>query len=140
MDNGISFRLTSQRRVILDEIRNTSVHPTAAEVYERVRRRIPTISLGTVYRNLELLCEQGLIRCIRGGDQRRYDADLTNHYHVRCTVCGRVDDLPASADGAPERFIADDFGYEILSCVVRYLGICPDCRKRRGAHAALRTS
>jgi len=132
MDNVNQFRVTSQRRVILDEVRNTTLHPTATEVYELVRRRIPSISLATVYRNLELLCEQGLIQCLRGGDQRRYDADLTDHYHIRCTVCGRVDDLPAPADAEPARFIADNLGYEILSCVVRYLGICPDCRVRHG--------
>lgn len=132
MENSF-IRLTSQRRVILEEVRNTCEHPTAAEIYARVRRRIPTISLATVYRNLELLCEQGLIRCIRGGDQRRYDADLTNHFHVRCTICGRVDDLPAAADAEPARFIADDLGYEITSYVVRYLGICPACRARRAS-------
>ena len=57
-----AFRMTTQRRVILDELRSTGSHPTADQLYERVRRRLPRISLGTVYRNLEILAGQGVIQ------------------------------------------------------------------------------
>ena len=67
-------RMTHQRRIILEELRNTRSHPTADEVYEIVRKRIPKISLGTVYRNLELLSESGVIQKLEiGGTQKRFD-------------------------------------------------------------------
>ena len=76
---------------------------TADEVYSRVRRRLPNISLGTVYRNLDVLSQAGFVRklCL-GGGQRRYDGRLGRHYHVRCAGCGVISDIPAErfGDGA----------------------------------------
>ena len=70
------------------------VHPTADEVYQVVRKRLPRISLGTVYRNLDVLSESGEIsRLDRCGAQYRFDGDLEQHYHIRCSSCGRVDDI-----------------------------------------------
>jgi len=87
--------MTKQRRVILDELRKLKSHPSADELYRRVRRFLPRISLGTVYRNLEVLSQQGVVQKVElGGPQRRYDGDATTHYHVRCVECGRVEDAP----------------------------------------------
>ena len=87
--------MTKQRRVILDEFRKLKSHPSADELYGRVRRLLPRISLGTVYRNLEVLSQQGVVQKVElGGPQRRYDGDITTHYHVRCVECGRVEDAP----------------------------------------------
>ena len=73
-------RMTDQRRVILEELRATKSHPTADELYRDVRRRLPKISLGTVYRNLDILNKAGMINKLDfGSGQSRYDADLSNH-------------------------------------------------------------
>jgi len=121
-------RNTLQRKVILEELRSVTSHPTAVELYEMVRRRIPRISLGTVYRNLDLLTETGTIRKLDlGGSEARFDADITSHYHVRCVRCGRVDDareVPAGlVQSAPPRL----GGYEILGHRLEFVGICPQC-------------
>jgi Fur family transcriptional regulator, ferric uptake regulator len=92
--DGVTFRMTRQRQVILEQLREVCSHPTADEVYGMVRRRLPRISLGTVYRNLEMLVKAGLIRRLdMAGRQRRYDGNVEHHYHVRCSRCGCVGDV-----------------------------------------------
>ena len=130
-----TFRVTAQRRTILDELRRDHSHPTADEVYERVRRTLPRISLGTVYRNLELLAERGLIRRLDGtGSKRRYDGDTDAHYHVRCERCGRVDDVHTPPIQVPRRAVARASGYRITGHRLELTGLCPTCRDkgRRG--------
>jgi Fur family ferric uptake transcriptional regulator len=124
--------MTSQRKVILEELRGVDTHPTADRIYEMVRRRLPRISLGTVYRNLETLAEQGLIRKYESaGSQRRYDGDPSNHYHVRCLRCGRLDDVPLSPVADVEHLLKDRTEYEIVGHRLEFEGICPDCRRRQ---------
>jgi len=121
--------MTRQRRVILDEIRQVRTHPTADEVYELVRKRLPRISLGTVYRNLETLSEWGLIQKLDlAGSQRRFDGNTNLHYHVRCTYCGRVDDLAIEPIGAIEQVMGTRGEYLITGYHLEFTGICPTCR------------
>ena len=99
------YRMTRQREVILEEIRNAKTHPSADEVYEMVRKRLPRISLGTVYRNLEILSKLGEIQKLElGGDIKRFDWNPKKHYHIRCLNCGRVDNAPV----APLKQIEDE--------------------------------
>lgn len=85
------MRLTTQRQIILEELEKVTSHPTANEVYDMVRKRLPRIGLGTVYRNLELMAETGIILKIEvGGTQKRFDATTHPHYHIRCISCGKV--------------------------------------------------
>ena len=106
-------------------------HPSADELYLRVRKRLPRISLGTVYRNLEILAREGMIRrLVLGGPQMRYDGGHGEHHHVRCVRCGRIDDAPAPAPAAADRIIARRTGYRIIERRVQYLGVCPSCRKK----------
>jgi Fur family ferric uptake transcriptional regulator len=129
------LRVTRQRQFILDEIGRSSEHPTADEIYRRVRRKLPRISLGTVYRNLEVLSESGLVRRLTpGGGQMRFDARLSPHYHVRCTVCGRVEDVLVPERADLEQEAARATGYEIDGHTLFFEGICPQCRARRAAH------
>jgi Fur family ferric uptake transcriptional regulator len=126
-------RHSRQRDIILEEVRRDKTHPSAQEVFERVRFRLPKISLGTVYRNLEQLAAHGLIRKLElPGEQRRFDADLSEHYHVRCLVCGRVDDIY----GPPLINLAQSFPllqeYTILGHRLEFVGICPRCRPLAG--------
>ncbi len=123
------IRMTKRRRVILEELRMFHTHPTADEIYERVRTKLPHVSLGTVYRNLELLSRSGVIRKLEiGGQQMRFDGELNKHQHIRCIRCGRIDDLPG--DPLPtqcDRDILASTGYELVERRVEFLGICPAC-------------
>ncbi len=130
------LRETSQRRVILEELGKLTSHPTANEIYELVRKRLPRISLGTVYRNLELLSQSGLIQKLEmAGTQKRFDGTIGNHYHIRCIGCGRVDDLRLPAMKSIDDEAADLSDYEILWHKMEFGGFCPDCitqRSKRG--------
>lgn len=130
MVNFTNFRMTRQRELILQELRKSKSHPTADDIYMKVRVRIPNISLGTVYRNLEILSEMGYISKLEGcGNQRRYDGDIGNHYHIRCLRCGRVDDLPGDmAFGVsydPEKIP----GYIVHGHNIILSGVCTECNK-----------
>lgn len=124
-------RNTPQRKVILEELRKTHSHPTATELYEIVRRRLPKISLGTVYRNLELLTEIGAIRKLEIlGKEARFDGDMDRHYHVRCERCSRVDDLVSAPPEQTIEETKDVNGWKILERRVEFVGICPECQYR----------
>jgi Fur family ferric uptake transcriptional regulator len=121
-------RMTRQRQVILEELQALKSHPTADELYELVRRRLPHISLGTVYRNLDVLAERGVIRKLRlGCAQARFDGDTSTHYHVRCVECGRVDDLPLKPLRAIERACRSIPDYELLGYRLEFTGVCSHC-------------
>lgn len=129
-----NMRMTKQRRLILEELRKTTDHPTAYDVYERVKGRIPKISLGTVYRNLESLCASGIIaRLDVGQGQRRFDAQTQEHSHIRCVSCGRVDDIPLNTvyDAANIMdIVSRASGYDVLGCGMDFCGLCPECKKK----------
>ncbi len=125
--------MTRQRQVILEALRASHSHPTGEEVYRRARRRLPHISLGTVYRNLELLSEAGLIRKLElGGAPRRFDASLEPHHHLRCLSCGQVEDVAFASLAALARRAETESGYEVVAHRLELVGYCPSCRKKRG--------
>ena len=131
-------RMTRQRKAILDELKTLGTHPTADEVYARVRRKLPRVSLGTVYRNLELLASGGDIRTLQlAGKQMRFDGTPDPHDHVRCLDCGRIDDVPPSSTGGAEERIQRSLDYEIVGRRLEFTGYCPRCRggRRRRKHA-----
>jgi Fur family peroxide stress response transcriptional regulator len=119
---------SKQRERIFLTLKRTRQHPTAEWVYEQVREELPRISLGTVYRNLHVLKQQGKIQELDFGEgTRRYDAFTHEHYHFICEECGTVKDLevPVQAD-------INDRVKNIVAGVVRshrldYFGVCSDC-------------
>ena len=124
-------RNTPQRRVVLDELRHLKSHPTAAELYAIVRRRLPRISLGTVYRNLEVLHEDGMIRKMEfTGAESRFDGNLEPHDHVRCTDCGRIADIfpqgPDQISVPPEEMA----GFQVEGYRLEFFGSCPRCQDK----------
>jgi Fur family ferric uptake transcriptional regulator len=123
-------RMTRQRRIILEELRKLKSHPTADELYDAVRERLPRISLGTVYRNLDVLQENGeVLKLESAGSQKRFDGDTHPHYHVRCVHCGRVGDVENEvAELDVTGFSAP--GFTITGGTVEFYGICDLCRER----------
>ena len=123
-----NHRNTRQRSLILEELQKLVSHPTAAELYEIVRRCQPNISLGTVYRNLELLSRLGLIQKLElGGRQARFDGNADSHFHVQCVRCGKVDDIHALSLDLLGGESNDFSGYRILDYTLQFHGICPHC-------------
>ncbi len=128
MSTEMGFRLSKQRKVILEELRKVTSHPTADEVYDMVREIIPRISLGTVYRNLEFLSSQGLVLKLGGpGTQKRFDGNPKPHPHIRCSVCSKIEDVMCEVDvpALPEEYTR---GFDIHNCNVEFVGICPKCK------------
>jgi Fe2+ or Zn2+ uptake regulation protein len=127
-----ALRMTRQRQQILDELMKMKTHPTAYELHGVVRKVMPQISLGTVYRNLEQLSANGRIRRLAfGSGKRRYDGNVDAHHHLCCLSCGRVDDLPSVSE--VERVLdavrGEVCGYRVTGVSLEIYGLCPKCKK-----------
>ena len=128
--------MTRQRRVILEELRKVSTHPSADEDYESVRKRLPRISLGTVYRNLEILSESGDIQKLEPGcSLKRFDGNPTEHCHIRCVRCGRLADAPMIPDLEIDLGRVNSTEFEIIGHRLEFLGVCPKCSDKPGRDA-----
>ncbi len=125
------YRFTRQRQIILEEVREQQHHPSAKEVYDAVKVRLPHISLGTVYRGLSVLVELGLIRKVEHGEYARFDANLTDHHHLICTGCDRLLDVdaPLSEPLNTQQFKAR--GFEVKGYKLELYGLCPTCATER---------
>ena len=125
-----NMRMTRQRKVILEEIRKVNSHPSADEIYEMVRRRLPRISLGTIYRNLDVLSELGEIQKLElSGSLKRFDWNPKKHYHIRCVRCNRVDDAPIAPLNQLENELYKATVFEIIGHNLEFTGLCPECSK-----------
>ncbi len=132
MADRILRRNTRQRQVILEELRKLDTHPTASDLFEVTRHRLPRISLGTVYRNLELLVEMGLAtRLGAPASEARFDGTVGPHCHVRCVRCGSVADAEGLSQEAVLGEVDELSGYAVIGCHLEYQGICPECRRLR---------
>ena len=125
-----NHRMTHQRKVILDELNKMHSHPTADEIYVAVRSIIPHISLGTVYRNLEILSEMGLISKLEiDSHQKHFDDNIEKHYHISCINCNRVFDINPEtikidySEDNPE-------GCKIIDYCFHFIGLCEECVKK----------
>ncbi|KMY66097.1 Fur family transcriptional regulator [Desulfocarbo indianensis] len=135
MQPNTRLRMTTQRQVIMDELKSLKTHPTAGELCQIVRRRLPRISLGTVYRNLEILSRQGMIQKLDvGGTEMRFDGTTENHYHLRCIACGRVADVDMEILQDIENQVGDAAGFQVLGHRLEFLGYCPQCRQNGATH------
>ena len=131
MQKERNLRMTRQRKVILEEVRKLNTHPSADEIYEVVRHRIPRISLGTVYRNLEVLSELGEIQKLElSGLLKRFDWDTRKHYHIRCVRCNRVDDAPIAPLNQLDNELYGATVFEIIGHNLEFTGLCPECSRK----------
>ncbi len=130
MEQLPGMRLTTQRQIILEELAKVTSHPTANEVYDMVRKRLPRIGLGTVYRNLELMADSGVILKLEvGGTQKRFDATVTPHYHIRCSSCGKVDDVHIEVQQQINQLAQSASNYEILGHHIEFTSVCDTCQE-----------
>lgn len=124
-------RQTKQRDAILKLLRGTYSHPTADQIYDEVRKEIPSISKGTVYRNLKVLREMDLISELNlNGTVSRFEAKRKSHYHFRCERCGRVFDVDEPINKELDTRIAERTGFKILYHQLEFRGLCHDCQQK----------
>lgn len=124
-------RLTPQRIAILEYLASVESHPTADEIYRHIYDKSPNISVATVYNNLKMLSEQGIIQEMTyGDDASRYDFNSGHHYHAVCQNCGKVVDLYYpwldDVESAAEKLT----GFKINGHRMGVFGLCPDCQRQ----------
>lgn len=123
-----AYRNTAQRAIILEEVEKSDEHLTAGEIFERVRKRYPSIAYGTVYRTLHLLAEHELIQELTFADQAsRFDKRTDRHDHVHCTDCGALADVNVPVAAHCEESAASQSGWHITRHHTLFEGVCPDC-------------
>ena len=126
-------RVTSQRLVILRELRRRATHSTAEEIHAAVRDSLPGIATPTVYATLELLVDLGLVRRIDAGGPALYDAGVDPHQHAVCRHCGRVYDVDGRLDAEPLLRAARAAGFSADRAELIISGLCRQCSKTRPA-------
>lgn len=125
-------RNTIQRELVLQAVRRLHTHATAEDVYAEVAREHPTVSRGTVYRNLNVLSEEGEILKVEiPGEADRYDHTAKKHYHIQCVVCRQVCDVDMDPLGDLTDRIRDTGGMELLGYELSFKGICRACRQSK---------
>lgn len=124
------MKYSKQRELTLNAVRENIIHPTADDVYAILKPENPSISLGTVYRNLNVLVGNGMINKLKmpsGSD--RYDGDLKNHYHVVCDKCGKIYDIGFSVVDELDTKIKSITGVTVTWHQLIIVGICEACRE-----------
>ncbi len=126
----VGKRYSRQRELIYQCLKNSTEHLTADMVYQWLKAENSSLSLGTVYRNLNLLEQQGYVVRIPL-EVDRYDADTTPHGHLECRRCGRLFDLKGDADQVVRLFSEANPGVRMEGCALVFRGICESCGKGR---------
>ena len=120
-------RKSRQRDAILQNLQQRCDHPTVMELYLSVRAEMPNLSLGTLYRNLKTLCENGTIFSFSSGGEEHYDADTHRHAHLQCEKCGRFYDLPQCSPPPTSALLEKPFDGEIHNYSLIFFGVCTNC-------------
>ena len=125
---------SKQREAIYSFLSGRKDHPTADVVYENIRKELPAISLGTVYRNLRVLCEAGRIRKVDCGDGLdHFDANTLVHQHFICEECGKIEDIFLGDLDSLKTMASDAYGGRVVSTDIVFRGICPECADNKTA-------
>lgn len=121
-------RNSKQRQLILDTLRSVRCHPTVEDVFQMVREKNPTISLGTVYRNLNLLAELGeILKLDLGVDSVHFDGVKQEHGHLVCRNCGQIEDLPCELSESIRSLMENDLRREMDTIYLTVTGLCKEC-------------
>lgn len=127
-------RMTPQRYAILSFLLESKIHPTADEIYRSLAERFPSMSVATVYNNLKLFIEAGLVRELTYGDNSsRFDADMSDHYHAICQCCGKIADFEYPSLTHIETAAASHTGFQVQGHRMEVYGICEECYKAAAA-------
>ena len=118
------MRYSYQREIISEIIYSTNSHPTADWIYGQARELMPNISLGTVYRNLKQLTNQGIIRTIYDGTVARYDWNRDSHHHLKCIDCGEMIDIQTSNRDIFKSVIKDEHNFDVTDVEITFIGRC----------------
>lgn len=125
-------KYSRKREAILEKIRGTTSHPSAVWLYEELRKEIPDLSLGTVYRNLSEFSDEGLIISVGVvNGQERFDGNISEHSHFICLDCGEVIDVNAELDPSFNETVGKINGLEVLFRQLTFYGRCNKCRENR---------
>ncbi len=125
------MKFSRQREIILKHVKSFPVHPTADQVYTALKKENPGLSLGTVYRNLNQLCEIGMLQKIHIADgSDRFDGRTDRHFHMICEDCGRVFDIETPGLEEIISHIRQRDGHEITDITLNLRGICSECGTR----------
>ena len=124
---------SKQREIILNYLKSVDCHPTAETIYENIKEDCPSVSLATVYRNLNQLSENNYIRRIKiDGKSDRFDGNLSVHNHLFCRVCGKIEDMePVYETEEMFRKVEAMVGFVPDSCQLLFSGICKNCRDKQ---------
>jgi Fur family peroxide stress response transcriptional regulator len=118
----------------MQAVLDNPIHPTADQVYRILRQDYPSLSLGTVYRNLNLLASLGTLRKITvGGEADRFDGNISEHLHMQCVECGEISDLFTKSLAGLDRKVARETGEKILSHTIIFNGRCKRCLDAQNA-------
>lgn len=122
------YKHSKQRESLLRVLKATSSHPTASWLYDQLKNEFPSLSLGTVYRNLSILQEQGLIQVLHSGSSfDHFDADIRPHYHFHCISCGKIQDVAIPADTELDKKVASLLKAEVSGHRMDFYGYCAEC-------------
>ena len=125
------YTLTSQRRAVLEALKEAQGHPSAEDIYLIVKKKNPRVALGTVYQALSVLEEIGVVGSKHWSESpTRYDLNLEPHLDIRCVGCGEVSEIPGVELGELELSIRDNTPYEVTRTTMVIEGLCPSCRER----------
>lgn len=124
----VQRRNTRQRRLVLEAVRDLDCHPTAGQVYDYVHERDERVSLGTVYRNLRLLSDEGSILAVKAPGGYHYDHRTDEHDHVVCRSCGRMVDADLPHEEATDALVEETTGFVVESHYTVFEGLCPNCQ------------
>jgi len=137
VDRKLSRRSTEQRELIRQILQHADEHLDADKIYEQARQRSPSISLSTVYRNLQLFKEMGLVEEHQFGSRRYYEtAPRAKHHHLVCLGCGRVFEFKCPSTERLKSRIGKEEGFRVTEAEVRLAGYCPECQERLTVSAA----
>jgi Fur family peroxide stress response transcriptional regulator len=127
----VPLKYSRQREEIRRFLSGRTDHPTAEMIYEGLKPEMSSLSLGTVYRNLSLLAENGEIQRISNVDgSDRFDPNPKPHYHFHCEKCGRVEDIPMTSMESLNHLAQAHLGGRVYSHDLMFHGICADCLKK----------